>query len=85
MVMDFAVEVDPAGVIFVGHRLLAARAIDDRRPAMAESDMRVLEKPVAVRAAMRQGGGHRRDRLSRLGSEHIVPLHREQIPQTGVP
>ncbi len=36
VVVDLAVEDDPAGAVFVRHRLMAAGAIDDREPAMAE-------------------------------------------------
>ena len=36
MVVDLAVEDDPDRAVFVGHRLVAAGAIDDRQTAMAE-------------------------------------------------
>src|SRR5262245_7652425 len=36
MVVDFAVENDPARLVFVGHRLMASSAIDNRQPPVSE-------------------------------------------------
>jgi hypothetical protein len=38
VVVDFSVEDDPDGPVFVGHRLLAAGAVDDRKATMAQRE-----------------------------------------------
>ena len=61
VVVDLAVEDDPAGAVFVRHRLLAARAIDDREPPEAENRRLRLVKPIAVGPAVIHRVGHRTD------------------------
>ena len=58
VVVDLAVEDDPAGLVLVGHRLMPAGAIDDRQPPMTERHPLAVVESVAVRAAMPERIGH---------------------------
>src|SRR5216684_5741806 len=62
MVVDLAVEDDADTLVVVPHRLAAALAIDDREAPVPEIDLRLSVEilALAVRPAMRQGRGHRR-------------------------
>ena len=51
-VVDLAVEDDDDAAVLVVERLLAAREVDDRQPAMTEADAGLEMKAVAVRTAM---------------------------------
>ena len=64
VVVDFAVEDNPGGSIFVGHRLVAAGAVDDRQAAMAECVPGRASHGPAVRAAVNQPVRHRIDRIA---------------------
>ena len=56
VVVDLAVEHELERAIFVRHRLVArARQVDDRQPAMAQSDRPVDIQSLVVRAAMEHG------------------------------
>ena len=57
-IVNLAVEHDGDRAVLVEHRLMPARDVDHRKAAMAEPDMRLDMKPVPIRAAMRQCGGH---------------------------
>src|SRR5262245_33528741 len=48
MVVDLSVENDPARTVLVRHRLVAARAIDDREAPMPQRNACIVEEPVAV-------------------------------------
>ncbi len=61
MVVDLAVEDDPARVVFVADRLVAAGAVDDRETPEAENRRLRLVKPIAVGAAVIHRVGHRTD------------------------
>src|SRR5437868_3755642 len=47
VIVNFAVEHDPAGAVLVRHRLRPVGAIDDRQATVAERRMRVGENAVA--------------------------------------
>jgi hypothetical protein len=72
MVVDLAVEDDVARAVLVGHRLLAARAIDDRQPPVAERDVNRVVEAVAIGAAVRDCRVHRRHGCARIGMEPAV-------------
>ena len=59
MVVDLAVEHDPARVVFVGHRLRAPGDVDDGQAAVAEAGLLAIDETVAVRASMGQATRHR--------------------------
>ena len=61
VVVDFAVEHDPDRPVFVGHRLLAAGAVDDGQAAVAKREPGRVMNSAAVRTAMVQAVGHRAD------------------------
>src|SRR5262249_33436210 len=69
MVVDLTVERNPARTVLVRHRLVAASAIDDCKPAMPEHDARVLMEAFTVRPAVRDGVRHRLDGLSCVSSK----------------
>ena len=58
-VVDLAVEDDGDRTVRGDQRLPAAGKVDDRQPAVPESDRPVAEEAVGVGAAMRERGGHR--------------------------
>src|SRR5881396_2603272 len=58
VVVDLAVVDDPDGLVLVGHGLVTARHVDDRQPAMAESDRPVEQQALAVRPAMAEHVAH---------------------------
>ena len=62
MVVDLAVEHNPDLSVFIGHRLLAAGAVDDGKTTMAKLDPGGVERAAAVRPAMVEGVGHGLDR-----------------------
>src|SRR5262245_60558217 len=59
VVVDLAVEGDPARLVFVGHRLMAAGAIDDGETAMPECADFEIDETIAIGTAMRDGVVHR--------------------------
>src|SRR5581483_9204175 len=61
VIVDFAVEDDGDGVVFVEHGLMAAREINDRETAMGESDVRIEEEAGIVGAAMSKRVTHAGD------------------------
>jgi hypothetical protein len=61
VVIDFAVEDDGDGVVFVEHGLVAAGEVNDGQAAMAEGNMRINEETGIVRAAMSEGVAHTDD------------------------
>src|ERR1051325_10848292 len=72
MVIDLAVEDDPARVILIRERLPAADAIDDCEPAVAKCRVRTGYDAFAVRTAMAKaschgtnGGAHLRRKRAR--------------------
>src|SRR5439155_14612060 len=62
VVVNLTVEGDPDRFVFVGQRLFAAGAIDDRQAPVTEADIGIDEKAVAVWTAMPEGRSHRRER-----------------------
>ena len=59
VVIELAVVRNPAGAVLVGHRLGTGRGkIDDRKPAMAETEAAVEVKAFGIRPAVSQGSGH---------------------------
>src|SRR5262249_23747073 len=72
MVVDLTVERNPARTVLVRHRLVAASAIDDCKPAMPEHNARVLMEAFTVRPAVRDGVRHRLDGLSCVSSKRAV-------------
>ena len=83
IVVDFAVEDDDQAAIDRVHRLMARRAeIDDRQPAMAETDARFFEETAIVGAPMRERVGHCRKvrylvpvglKISRDSAHTVIP------------
>ena len=59
VVVDLAVEDDPDRAVLVGHRLLAAGAVDDGQAPVAERHPRRVKVAAAVGAAMVEPVGHR--------------------------
>ncbi len=64
VVVDFAVEDDPAGSVLVRHRLRTALAIDDRQPRVAERGGRIGEATLAVGTTMVERARHRANRIA---------------------
>jgi hypothetical protein len=62
MVVGLAVEDDPARLVLVRERLVAAGAIDDRQAPEAQRAARVVELADVVRPAMADRFGHGRQR-----------------------
>lgn len=58
MVVDFAVENDPACAVFVGDGLVSACDVDDAESAVAEADGAFDVEAFVVRPAVRDHGGH---------------------------
>ena len=66
VVVDFPVEHNPDRPVFVGHRLLAAGAVDDGQPAVAEREPRCAMNSSAVRTAMKQPVRHGPDGVTHV-------------------
>jgi hypothetical protein len=58
MIEDFTVVNDPAGFVFVGHRLMATGHIDDAESAMAQMRPIIVEVAEIVGAAVADLVGH---------------------------
>jgi hypothetical protein len=67
VVVDLAIEDDPAGIVLVGHGLVAASTIDNRQPPVPEGHAIVGEKPGPIRPTVCQRIGHRADRRPERG------------------
>ena len=67
MVVDLAVEHDPARVVLVGERLGAAGDVDDGQAAVAEAGVPAVDEAIAVWTAMGQTARHRAYRTRHLG------------------
>ena len=76
MVVDLAVEDDPHRAVFVGHRLIAAGAIDDGQAPVAERQPRRVEVAAAVGAAMVEPVGHRPDGRGHVFGQVAVEGHK---------
>ncbi len=79
VVVDLAVVSDVQRRIFIGHRLMTTRDVDNTQTAMAQSDVTVDEDAFVVRTAMRDHVAHpprgrrvRNRRPDRL--EKAIPL-----------
>ena len=72
MVVDLAVEDDPAGAVFVRHRLMSAGSVDDRETPVPEHHTVAFVEPVAVGTSMGERRVHALDRRSRLRSELAI-------------
>src|SRR5262249_43884655 len=59
MVVDFAVERDPYGPVFIRHGLMAAREVYDRKTPMTKTDRVAGPCAGIIRTSMRQGITHR--------------------------
>jgi hypothetical protein len=75
MVIDLAVEHDPACAVFVRHRLNTGGAVDDCQPPVSQSRDFVLKKSGSVRPAMFQDVGHRLDHAAEYGRQESI--HRD--------
>src|SRR5690349_5960174 len=75
MVVDLAVEDDPASAIFVRQRLRSTRAIDDGQPSMSQRHVSVGEKAVPVGPAMRERVSHRRQGPADTRVQHTVDCY----------
>ena len=84
VVVDLAVVDEPDGLVLVGRRLVAAGAVDDAQPAMAETDARALKGAGVVGTAMQQRGRHAAEQLA-VGSagETEDAAHAESSPGVG--
>ncbi len=58
IVVDFSVENDPDGVVFIAERLMTTREIDDGKPAKAQAYVSGNVVAGVVRAAVDDGIGH---------------------------
>ena len=58
VVIDFAVEDDPDGSVFVGHRLLASGPVDDGQSPVTESEPRSVKVAAAIGSPVAQAFGH---------------------------
>src|SRR3974390_2744981 len=58
MVVVRAVENPGDGAVYIEHRLLAGRDVDNRQPTHAERNAGSLPKPRRIRTAMLQGRDH---------------------------
>ena len=57
-IVNLAVEDNRATVVGAGHRLAAARQVDDRKAAVPQADLRSREKAFAVRAPVGEAQRH---------------------------
>src|SRR5689334_22895081 len=64
IVVNLAVKSDPERAILVRQRLMASLQVDDRQTPVAEPDGPIEKEPFVVRATMRNGSGHRHDRVA---------------------
>src|ERR1700720_2113933 len=74
IVVDFPVENDPDGAVFVRDGLVAGVEVNDGQAAEAEADWTGKIKTFVVRATMLDGIGHG---LEELGSNASFPIKRE--------
>src|SRR6185295_8507542 len=58
VVIYFAVVNNVEGGVFIRHRLMTARDVDDTQPSVAQSDVAVDENPFVVRTAMGDDVAH---------------------------
>src|SRR5579864_6101839 len=58
MIVDFAVEDDPDGTIFIADRLMSTRNVDDAETAHAEPDPALREESVIIGTAVRHDVAH---------------------------
>ena len=72
VVVDFSVEDDPDRPVFVGHRLIAAGAVDNGQPAVAEREPRRAVNSSAVRTAMNQSVRHGADGVTHVWGQITV-------------
>ena len=71
VIVDFAVEDDPQAIV-VGHRLGAARQIDDGQAAMTERDMVVSKIAGAVWSPVTDAGCHGFDGLAHQRAQGTI-------------
>jgi hypothetical protein len=64
MVVDLAIENDPAGPVFIGDGLIASGTVDDRETSMAQHCTRIGKKSVSIRPTMRDRSRHRGNRFA---------------------
>src|SRR5436190_20903306 len=58
VIIDFAVVRNVKGAVFVRHRLMTTRDVDDAETAMAQTDRAVDENAFVIRTAMRNDIAH---------------------------
>jgi hypothetical protein len=71
VIVDLAIVADREAAFLGQHRLRGrVRKVDDREATVSEADTRPCPDPAAVRSAMGEYFGHRRDsrRIDRLGN-----------------
>src|SRR5260370_35344710 len=61
IVVDLTVENDPRGAILIVNRLLAARELDNRKPAHTHAHAPAKIEPAAIRTASATGSAHPAD------------------------
>ncbi|MFP6667825.1 MAG: hypothetical protein VB876_10955 [Pirellulales bacterium] len=62
-VVNLAIEHHPYRPVFIRHRLLATGQINDRQPAVRQSNARGTPNPFGIGTAVANGVGHRRQRI----------------------
>ena len=72
VIVDFAIEHDPARVVFVGHRLTPADPVDDRETAVSDRRMEVGVVPLSIRTPMHERSRHWADGSPNGGVEHAI-------------